>query len=78
MAENPVAGRPGFNYRQGKLWIPFSLRHHVQTGSRAHPASYPVVISPEVKRPERVTTHFRLVSRLRIRGAISPLPNTPS
>jgi hypothetical protein len=32
------AGRPGFDSRQGQGY--FSLRHHVQTGSGAHPAFY--------------------------------------
>jgi hypothetical protein len=33
-------GWPGFNSRQGKVWN-FSLRHHVQTDTGAHIASYP-------------------------------------
>jgi hypothetical protein len=38
----------------------YSPRHRVQTGSRAHPASYPmttVVLSSEVKRQEREAGH---------------------
>jgi hypothetical protein len=38
----------------------FSLHHHVQTGSEAHPASYPMGIrgfSLGVKRPGRKTDH---------------------
>jgi len=33
------AGRSGFNSRHGQWWELF-LRHRVQTGSEAHPASY--------------------------------------
>jgi hypothetical protein len=32
--------RPGFDSRQGQGY--FSLRHRIQTGSGAHPVSYPV------------------------------------
>jgi hypothetical protein len=49
----------------------------VQTGSEAHPASYPMgpgALSPGVKRPGRESFHFRLVPRLRTRGHILPLP----
>jgi hypothetical protein len=38
----------------------FSLRHHVQTGSGDHPASYPIgteAVSLGVKRPEREADH---------------------
>jgi hypothetical protein len=38
----------------------FSLRHHVQTGSGAHPASYPAGTRgffPAMKRPGRETDH---------------------
>jgi hypothetical protein len=57
----------------------FSLHHRrVQTGSGAHPASYPMgktgVLSLGVKRPEReLTTHLDLVPRSRMRGALPPL-----
>jgi hypothetical protein len=37
------AGQLGFNSQQGKEGILFFC-HHVQTGSRAHPASYPMCI----------------------------------
>jgi hypothetical protein len=47
-----------------------SLYHRVQTGSGAHPASYPMVIRRGVK----LTTHLHLVPRLRIRGTIPPFP----
>jgi hypothetical protein len=59
----------------------FSLRHFVQTGSEDHPASYPmtpVSLSPGVKRPGREGDHLHLVPRLRMCGAISPLPHTSS
>jgi hypothetical protein len=38
----------------------FSLRHHVQTGSAAHPAFYPMgtgVLSLGLKQPEREAVH---------------------
>jgi hypothetical protein len=67
-------GRREFDSQQGQG---FSLRHRVQTGSEAHPASYKMgimVFSPGVKRMKReVTTHFYLAPRWRMRGAISPL-----
>jgi hypothetical protein len=34
-------GRPRFSSRRGQLWY-FSHRHRVQTGSGAHPASFPI------------------------------------
>jgi hypothetical protein len=46
------AGRPGFDSRQEQEYL--SLRHRVQTDSKAYPASYPVgsgAISPGIKRP---------------------------
>jgi len=56
----------------------FSLRHRVQTGSAAHPTSYPVGTggsSSGVKRRE--AEHSRhVVPRLRMRGAIPLLPHT--
>jgi hypothetical protein len=57
----------------------FSLHHRVQTGSGAHPTSYPRAISRGIKRLGREADHtLRLVLRSRKRGAISPLPNTSS
>jgi hypothetical protein len=45
---------------QSQLWD-FSLRHHIQTGSGAHPASYPMgitgALTPGVKRPECEANH---------------------
>jgi hypothetical protein len=35
-------GRPGFDSRQGKWRVYFSLRHRVQAGSGAHSGSYSV------------------------------------
>jgi len=35
------AGRPGFSSRQ-RQWTDSFFRHHPQTGSRVHPASYPM------------------------------------
>jgi len=54
-----LTGQPGFNTRQG-LWWNFSLRHCIQTGPGAHPASYPVGIrgfSMVIKRPGREADH---------------------
>jgi hypothetical protein len=41
------SGRPGFESRQGKGLF---LLYSVQTSSVANPASYPMVLSSEVKR----------------------------
>jgi hypothetical protein len=46
----------------------FFFCHRIQTGSRAHPASYPM--STGVK----LSTHLQPVPRLRVRGAVSALP----
>jgi hypothetical protein len=53
-----IATGYGLDYRMIGVRFPseagnFSLRHHVQTGSEAHPASYPV----GVKRPGREVDH---------------------
>jgi hypothetical protein len=61
----------------------FYLHHRVQIGSGAHPASYPVGAGGlfpwgKAARCVNLTTHLHLVLRSRMRGAISPLPNTPS
>jgi len=60
----------------------FYIRHNVQTGSEAHPASYSMrtgVISLGIKWPGREADHLHhLVPRSRMRGAIPPLPNTLS
>jgi hypothetical protein len=51
----------------------FSLHHHIQNGSGAHLASYPMgtrALSLGVK----LTTHLHLVPRSRLHGAIPPLP----
>jgi len=59
----------------GRGW---DLSHCIQTGTGAHPTSYPKGNgdSPGVKRPERDYSH--LVPRLRMRGAVPPLPHTSS
>jgi hypothetical protein len=54
----------------------FSLRHHVQTGSGVHPASYPMDTGGSFSRGVELTTHLHLEPRLRMRGATHPLPNT--
>jgi hypothetical protein len=56
----------------------FSLHHRVQTGSGAHPASYPVGtrgFSPGSKAAGgvKLITHLHLMPRSRMRGAIPPL-----
>jgi hypothetical protein len=55
----------------------FSLHHHVQTDSGAHPASYPV--GTGTLTPGREADHSRhLMPKLRMRGSIPPLPNSSS
>jgi hypothetical protein len=53
-----------------------------QNNSWAHPVSYPTdtAIFPRgcSDRSMKLTTHFHLELKLRMRGAISPLPHTPS
>jgi hypothetical protein len=67
-----------------KIWLSegnFSLHHRcVQTGSGAHPASYPTDTGgpfPGTNRQGRKVGHSHLLPRLRMRGAIPALPNTP-
>jgi hypothetical protein len=59
----------------------FSLHHRVQTGSGAHPASYPMVtraLSLAVKQPGReADLSLPSTAEVKMRGAIPPLPNTP-
>jgi hypothetical protein len=55
----------------------FSVFHNVQTGSGAHPISFPKGIGdsfPGVKWPGREADHSPQVPRSRKGGAISPLP----
>jgi hypothetical protein len=55
----------------------FSVRHRVQTGSGAHPASFARGTGssyPGVKRSRR-EDDLHLVPRLRIHGIITPLTN---
>jgi len=60
----------------------YSLCHHVQTGTGAHPATYAVGTGgfpPGVDRPgRRADNSPDIMQRLRMRGAIPPLPNTSS
>jgi len=60
------AGRPRFHTRQGQEFL--SLRYRVQPGTGAHPASCPKRV------PGALTTHLHLVPRLRMHGAIPPIP----
>jgi hypothetical protein len=55
----------------------FSLPHRVQTGSGAHPFSYPMYTAWEGLWIS-LHTYLHIVPRLRIRGAIRQLPHTPS
>jgi hypothetical protein len=57
MATGCTTEGPGFDFQEGQ---DFSLLHNVQTGSKAHPASYPVgtgTISRGVKRPGLEADH---------------------
>ena len=59
----------------------FSLLQNVQTRCGAHPASYSMVdvgLGALFIQGTELTTHFRQVTKLRMRGAISPLPRVPS
>jgi hypothetical protein len=55
----------------------FSLHHRVQTGSGAHPASYPVGTRGSFPRG-RAALDLHLVNRSRMREALPPLLHTPS
>jgi len=63
------AGRTGFDSRRGHLYSPSSLLPNGQRGLL--PQGYSI-------RGVKFTTHFLLVPRLRMRGAITPLPHTSS
>jgi hypothetical protein len=55
-----------------------SLWYHIQIGSVAHPASYPMgTVGSYPSQGMKLTTHLHLVPRLR-HGAIQPLLNTSS
>jgi hypothetical protein len=73
------AGRPGFDSRQGR---DISLLYSVQTGSEAHPASYPMGTGTNfkgVKRPERKADHSHPSSaEVKNGGAIPSLPHMSS
>jgi hypothetical protein len=56
--------------------VSFSIRHRFQTGSGTHPASYLLGAVGKVIRGVKLTTHAHIASRLRMRGATSPLPST--
>jgi hypothetical protein len=75
------AGRSGFRVTAtaGNL----SLHHRVQNGSGAHPASYPMGTRGSFPADKeagsvKLTIHLHLVPMSKMRGAIPPLPNTPS
>jgi hypothetical protein len=68
------AGRPRLGAWQGQEF-PF-LHHRVQTGSGAHPFSYPLCAGGprgQSVRAVKVTTHLHLLPSLRMRGSIPPL-----
>jgi hypothetical protein len=60
----------------------FSLRHRLQPGSGVHPASYPMDTGVSFlgdKQSRGETDHsLKLARMLRMRGSITPLPNTSS
>jgi hypothetical protein len=75
------AGWSGFRVSAGAPY--FSLLHHVQTGSGAHPASYPMDTRGSFPGDKTAKawiwpTHLHLVPRSRTFGAMPPLPNTSS
>jgi hypothetical protein len=56
----------------------FPLHHRIQTGSGAHPASYPMgtrgsFLGGKAAGACTLTTHLHIVPRSRMRGAIPPL-----
>jgi hypothetical protein len=60
----------------------FSLHHRVHTGCGVHPTSYPMgarssFLGGKTAGIVKLTTYLHLVPS-RMRGAIRPLPNTPS
>jgi hypothetical protein len=69
----------GLRFPAGQI---FSLLHSVQTGSGAHPESYPMgtgALSPGVKRPGREADHSPPSSAdVKNGGAIPLLPHMPS
>jgi len=61
----------------------FSPHRRVQTGFRAHPASYPMGIRglfpwAQSSLGMKLTTHLDLMPRLRLHGAVLPLLHTSS
>jgi hypothetical protein len=68
------ARRPGFDSQKRQV---FSLLHSVQTGSGAHPASYPMCTG--VKRLGREADHLNPSSaEVKNGGAIPPFPHMSS
>jgi hypothetical protein len=62
-------GIPGVQHTAGRN---FSLRHNIQTGSGAHPVSYPVdtgFLASRIRLPVREASHSHTVARLKIHGA---------
>jgi len=57
----------------GLCWIFFC---HLQTGSEAHLATYPMSTGSYFLGGMQLTTHSHLMPRLKMHGAIPPLPST--
>jgi hypothetical protein len=74
--------RAGLRAGWSGVWVPaeagnFSLHHRVQTGSGAHPASYPLGTKdsfPGVKHPAREADHSPHLVSIRLREVVPPLP----
>ena len=61
----------------------FFLLQKAKSNSGAHPAPYPMSKEKSIflgvnKRFIKLTTHFHLTPKVRMRGIICPLPHTPS
>jgi hypothetical protein len=54
-------------------WRVYNLDDRIQTGSGVHPASYAMGTGGSF-RGVKLTTHLHIMPRLRMRGAIPPLP----
>jgi hypothetical protein len=78
MSDELKSSSPG----RGKNFFLSTILHSTQTGSEAHPASYPVDTggdSPGVKRPGRETDHLSPSSaEVKNGGAIPLLPHMAS
>jgi len=69
----------GLQFPAGAMMKFYSLRHQVQTASWANPTSYPMSTGSSIPWGKaaggvKLTTYLHLVPRLRMRGALPPLP----